>query len=570
MAKASYGLGVGSLIGAYRIDGLIGEGGMGVVYAATHLRLDKRVALKVMSPRLATEEFRERFIRESRLAASIEHPNIIPIYYADEEDEILYLAMRYVDGFDLAQVLRQQGRLLLEETVDVLAPVAAALDAAHAARLVHRDIKPANVLIERTPHHVYLTDFGLAKAAGSSGFTRTGSFVGTPLYSAPEQIDGKPVDARTDVYSLGCLLFHCLTGHPPFLRENDVAVCHAHLTAPRPSVTALRPDLPMAVNGVVATAMARHPSDRYASAGDLVSALRIETESTVVAPAPLRASTLPPTDSGVPPTPPSDRPRTAIWRRTSLTVRLVVVGLLIIATAIVGGITAVLLLGHSGSPSVRTASSGRSAQAPAAQSAAESPSHTRTPSISSRISPYLSRINASQRTVTTRVSAIAPGLRSFARLRAAAGELESSIARAQEALSRMTATSVRDKHVLAAAAQALSAHVRYANLVRAMPRLPREFTKKEAQAIVTAARRSATSYARLANTDHSLVKVEMAVVTQARLLKVVPKPLVKPSPSGLARPKFPSAPSSAPPASRPPAQSRPTRTTTSTTPTFFG
>src|SRR5436190_14504635 len=190
---------------------------MGVVYRAIQIGLDRNVALKVITPQYASdEEFRERFKRESRLAASIEHPNVIPIYEAGESDGVLFLSMRYVDGTDLKSVLEREGTLEPRRAARIVAQVAEALDAAHAAGLVHRDIKPANILMA-SGDHVYLTDFGLTKRASSeSALTKTGQMVGTVDYVAPEQVEGGRVDARTDVYSLGCVLYHLLTGRVPY------------------------------------------------------------------------------------------------------------------------------------------------------------------------------------------------------------------------------------------------------------------------------------------------------------------------------------------------------------------
>ena len=270
---------VGTVIGGYEIESLLGRGGMGVVYRARHLRLGRMVALKVLAPDLAADEnFRTRFVRESQMAASLDHPNVIPVYDADEIDGVLFLAMRYVEGTDLKKVIESDGALPLDKAVAVLSQIGGALDAAHAKGLIHRDIKPANVLVgiaDTGSEHVYLTDFGLTKHSGSkSGLTATGAFVGTIDYIAPEQIEGKTVDARTDVYALGCVLYECLTGKVPFQKDADVAVMYAHLMDPRPKVTDANPVLPAAVDAVVDKAMAREPEDRYPNAASLVADLR--------------------------------------------------------------------------------------------------------------------------------------------------------------------------------------------------------------------------------------------------------------------------------------------------------
>jgi serine/threonine protein kinase/DNA-binding SARP family transcriptional activator/ABC-type transport system substrate-binding protein len=268
----------GAEFSGYRIDRIIGRGGMGVVYLAEHEGLKRKVALKLLAPQLAEDpRFRERFVRESQLAASIDHPNVIPIYEAGEAEGRLYIAMRFVDGTDLRTLLHEQGTLGPAQTSRIVGQVAAALDAAHELGLVHRDVKPANVLIARqrgteTGAHGYLTDFGLTKrAASDSGITGTGQFVGTLDYAAPEQFRGEVPDARTDVYSLGCVLFECLAGHPPYRAENDAALMFAHLMEPPPRLTSERPDLPQDIDDVVAEAMAKKPDERFPSAGAFAS-----------------------------------------------------------------------------------------------------------------------------------------------------------------------------------------------------------------------------------------------------------------------------------------------------------
>jgi predicted Ser/Thr protein kinase len=266
--------GVGETFGGYTIESRLGRGGMGTVYLAMHERLGRKVALKVIAPELAhDEDFRARFLRESQLAASLDHPNVIPIYDADEVDGVLFLAMRYVSGRSLRDRIREQGPLSAEETTRIAMQIGGALDAAHEAGLVHRDVKPANILLAEGGAHAYLCDFGLAKRTSSRGTTQTGSFLGSVDYCAPEQIQGGDVDGRTDVYSLGSVLFHCLTGEPPYRRETEFAVLHAHLEDPAPAVSSIRPDLPRALDGVLARAMAKAPSDRYGSAGDLAAAV---------------------------------------------------------------------------------------------------------------------------------------------------------------------------------------------------------------------------------------------------------------------------------------------------------
>ena len=275
MAGTASGLEIGSVFRGYRVDSVIGHGGMGAVYLATHLRLERRVAIKVLLPELAADEsFRERFIRESQLAASLEHPNIVPVYDSDEEDGVLYIAMRFIEGEDLGSLLRRNGALEPEQALSVIGQAGSALDAAHASGLVHRDVKPANILIAGDGKHVYLTDFGVAKRLAAPGLTRTGFFVGTVDYCSPEQIEGKTIDARSDIYALGGVLFHCLAGRPPYEKDSDVAVITAHLLDPPPTISSVDANLPPAVDAVIEKAMAKRPDDRYQTAADLVTDAR--------------------------------------------------------------------------------------------------------------------------------------------------------------------------------------------------------------------------------------------------------------------------------------------------------
>ena len=266
-------LSTGALLGDFRIEHEVGRGGMGVVYRATQVALDRPVALKVIAPELAGRDgFRERFVRESRLAASLDHPNVIPVYAAGEHDTVLYIAMGYVEGTDLRALISRAGALQPQRAAAVAAQVASALDAAHERGLVHRGVKPGNILVtpRRGGEHVYLTDFGLTKrVASDSGLTASGEWVGTLDYVAPEQVRGDTVDGRADIYSLGCVLYESLTGHVPFPRENDLAKLWAHIADPAPLATDVVPETPAGLAATAKRAMAKDPGERFATAGEL-------------------------------------------------------------------------------------------------------------------------------------------------------------------------------------------------------------------------------------------------------------------------------------------------------------
>lgn len=279
---------LGRQIADYRVESEIGRGGMAVVYRARDLRLDRTVALKLLAPELARNDtFRKRFTHESRVAAAIDHPHIVPVFEAGETEGILYIAMRYVAGQDLRALIDRQGPMQIATAVRIAAQVASALDAAHDHDLVHRDVKPGNILVAAGtdsdhPEHVYLTDFGLTKKSLSlTGFTSVGQFVGTLDYVAPEQISGRPVDGRCDVYSLACVVFETMAAAPPFQRDDDMALLWAHQFDPPPPLTGRRPDLPPAVDDVLVKALAKSPDDRYDSCLQFVAALRSAARSTV-------------------------------------------------------------------------------------------------------------------------------------------------------------------------------------------------------------------------------------------------------------------------------------------------
>jgi serine/threonine-protein kinase len=261
---------IGSVIAGHRLERLVGRGGMGVVYEAVDESLDRTVALKLIAPELAAEPgFRGRFMTESRIAASLDHPNVVPIFRAGEEDGLLFLSMRFVGGDDLRTLVDREGPLDPGRAAAVIAQVAAALDAAHARGLVHRDVKPANVLVT-ADGHCYLTDFGLVKdLAATAGVTRTGEVLGTLDYVAPERIQGGETGPWTDVYALGCVLFFALTGRVVFPLEEPERKLWAHLAEPPPSASATP-----AVDAVLARALAKDPRERYESTPALAAALR--------------------------------------------------------------------------------------------------------------------------------------------------------------------------------------------------------------------------------------------------------------------------------------------------------
>jgi tRNA A-37 threonylcarbamoyl transferase component Bud32 len=280
-------LAAGAVVAGFRVESLVGHGAMARVYRARDEANDRVVALKILDDALARDErFRQRFLRESQLAASLTDPHIVRTLGSGEEDGQLYLAMEYVDGSDLRQLLRQDGRLEPERAIDLVEQVASALDTAHAAGLIHRDVKPGNILVgsDADGEHAYVCDFGLARHVSSvSSLTGDRGFVGTIDYVPPEQIEGGQVDARADVYSLGCVLYECLAGVRPFDRDSELSVVFAHLNEPPPRLTDVRPELPAAFDEVFATALAKAPDDRYSSCGELAAAARAALRGEVLA-----------------------------------------------------------------------------------------------------------------------------------------------------------------------------------------------------------------------------------------------------------------------------------------------
>src|SRR5436190_21799134 len=260
----------GAEIAGYRIGPQLGRGGMGVVYKAHHLRLDRPAAVKVLTPALiGNEEFRERFMRESQMAATLQHPNVVAVYDAGEEDGLLYLAMQYIAGTDLRKLLELEGQLEPARAMSVLAQVASALDAAHSRDLVHRDVKPGNVLVD--VDRAYLGDFGLTKRFDATGgLTGVGEIVGTVEYLAPEQIEGNRVDGRADQYALACVAYECLSGRPPHTKNSDIATLFAHMKEEPEPLSALLEDVPEGVDDVMAQALAKDPETRYPSCREFI------------------------------------------------------------------------------------------------------------------------------------------------------------------------------------------------------------------------------------------------------------------------------------------------------------
>jgi serine/threonine-protein kinase len=463
---------------------------MGVVYRATQLRLGRQVALKLLAPELAEdEEFRERFLKEASLAASLEHANVVSVYDAGEEGGVLYLAMRYLAGGDLRELLRRQGRLSLERTLQIVDEIAGALDAAHEAGLVHRDVKPANILFSERKEHAYLADFGVARRQSSKGLTQTGSFLGSVDYCAPEQIESALVDGKADVYALGGVCFHCLTGQPPYVRETEVAVLSAHLRDPPPALSRVRPDLPQELDGVLVTAMAKYPQVRYATAGAFAQALQDaiaspRAQATVIDVAPLAPPREQETEAlvqakatMVAPSAPSRRRR----RRVSLGI---VASVLLLAAAV--GIGVVALRGSDGKGG--------------AQTMPEKP-------LSAVMAPHMRKIAGVQQAINEQLPHLGSDEESFVALGNSASKLLTSIVRAQGFLGGAPNRATRDPAVRKALAATLSEHLRYSRALASFSQRPRD--RKRAQIAITRAAASERSYGRLARIAASLPRVPL-------------------------------------------------------------
>jgi serine/threonine protein kinase len=327
---------VGTDVAGYAVESVLGSGAMGVVYVARQRSPERRVALKLITPAFANDEvFRRRFLREATAAAAIEHPHILPVYAAGESNGTLFMAMRLIDGRDLREILRGSSGLPLDRIERIVGQVGGALDAAHARGLIHRDVKPGNVLVTEQldaedGDFCYLMDFGVSTWTASSAatITATGQMVGTANYMAPEQIEGGGVDGRTDLYSLGCVLYECLTGRAPFSGRSAPAILYGHLHEPAPSPSSIRTDLPLGVDAVIDRALRKVPEERYPSCRELSRDLHAAlTDSTATMP----TVTLVPSSSRSPEASPSRRRR---GRATWIVVAAVATALLVVATAL--------------------------------------------------------------------------------------------------------------------------------------------------------------------------------------------------------------------------------------------
>jgi serine/threonine-protein kinase len=466
---------------------------MGAVYLATHQRLGRQAALKVLVPELAEDDvFRQRFIRESQLAASLDHPNIVPIYDADEDGGVLFIAMRYVEGSDLREMLRKQGRLSAARTAQIVDEVAGALDTAHAAGLVHRDVKPANILIQEPGGKVFLSDFGVAKRTSSVGLTKTGSLIGSVDYCPPEQINGLPLDGRADLYSLGCVAFHCLAGQPPFLKETEVAVIQAHLVEPVPALSTVRPGLPLALDGVLATAMAKHREVRYANAAAFAAAFRVAIGSGAPAPvspatvemalveAPLQAATAPTQTL-----PAAGAPTQAFARGSSRHSRRY----WLVAAAAAG----LLALVGASFATVALTRSSTSTSTPSATETVGGQS-----SFDSRIADIVRPLVAPQERVTARVSFLEADEASFASVRSAASALDRATLRAQGAAGGLSTSGAAERTAKAALMAALAKQSGYASALEKLP-APTALKRAQARAIVDRAAATHQAFAALSS-----------------------------------------------------------------------
>jgi formylglycine-generating enzyme required for sulfatase activity len=327
---------IGKALGKYQILEEIGHGGMGAVYRGYDTALQRQVAVKVLAPHLAQErDFVERFLREARTAAGLKHPNIVTIHDVGEQDDKYYIVMELLEGETLAKIVARRSPLPLVEVVSIASQIASALDHAHGHGLIHRDIKPSNVIVEKEGHTT-LTDFGIVRAVEGTRITSTGAALGTPAYMSPEQGQGNAVDTRSDIYSLGAVLFEMLTGRVPYKAETAIAIILKHITDPVPKPTEFNPAIPEPVERVTLKALAKDPADRFQSARQMMEALR---KAVAEAPAPPAVASPPlPTKvvaekSGLEVTPPplgEEEEAVPLWRRVPLWGRIAILGGLVV------------------------------------------------------------------------------------------------------------------------------------------------------------------------------------------------------------------------------------------------
>ena len=515
MPVSAYALQPGDKIAGYTIESVIGRGGMGIVYLATQGSLTRKVALKILSPELSHDpEFRQRFTRESEIAASLEHPNVLPIYDAGETGDVLFLAMRYVDGPDLRDLLSRALTLTPQRTISIVRSVGGALDAAHIRGLIHRDVKPANILISRDGGHVYLSDFGLARTVEGASITRAGSFLGSVAYCAPEQIEGRPLDGRADLYALACVAFECLTGQTPFPRDSEVAIIKAHLHDPPPPVTRLRPELPRPLDAVYEIALSKRSEDRFASVGELVDALEaamrgVEPTGQTSEPAlqPRHAATAyESTPTKVAQSPPG---RPALLHRRKLALWSAIAAAAILAAAS-GAAVVWLTRGGSASP---------------ATTATHTTGHPKVTiiSVTEQMIPKLTGIAKAQAKVNTRLRDLAISTVGLEDLIAASSALERQILEAQGFSASLTPNTASDRSMLKSLDVALNSHARYAGQLVHLPADASSLTRDQTDAIVAAGEEAAGAYASLASSAPSLPVVPINYTDNTRLGLAVPE-----------------------------------------------
>jgi hypothetical protein len=513
----AYGLQPGDTIADYTIESLIGRGGMGVVYLATQRSLSRQVALKILSPDLSHDpEFRVRFGRESAIAASLEHPNVLPVHDAGTAGDVLYLAMRYVDGPDLRDLLARARTLTPPRAVTIVGAVGGALDAAHARGLIHRDVKPGNILVSRDGGHVYLADFGLARTADGGRITRSGSFLGSVAYCSPEQIEGVPLDGRSDLYALACVAFESLAGTTPFPRESEVAVVNAHLHDPPPRITSIDPRLPAALDDVFDVALAKRPGDRFDSAGELVEALERGLGGYEVPQAsrrrhgPVAASTLREAMPAATVGEPTSRPGRSYW------IWGAVASAVVVAAAGVG--VAAWLSMDDGTPDEATPAADTKPTVVAASVPLEE-----------QIAPRIGSLVRAQSRVNTELSALTPDAQTLGRLLEASAALERTVLEARGFSTGLVARGSSGRELLRLLDAALEAHATYAGRLVQLPDDPASLTTEQVDEVVAAGDEADAAYAQLAAEAPGLPSVPVSYTHDARLALAVPDAPAEPA-----------------------------------------